>query len=141
MYIGGNGHQTRGWGFWEFIHFRVQCPKHQTQARGGRFQQKRHENGELSEPDTMFAQGGTRILIQGFDLIGHVTTLDNSQGFDQAERKTTGKTGQGFVALKIEQRLKQGRNLAVDEMLQTARDLLRNICASFFINKCRDLWA
>ena len=83
----------------------------------------------------MFTQSATRILIQRFDIISDISTGHNAHRFNHAVAKALGKTGQGFVTLNVQKRLEQACDLAVDEVLQTALDLLRNIGTSFVVDK------
>ncbi len=59
--------------------------------------------------------------------------------FDHAESKAARKSGQGFVLGQGQQRLEQGCDLAVNEMLQAALHLLRNLGAGDIINENLDL--
>ncbi len=83
----------------------------------------------------MFAQRPTCVLVQILDLSGDFIARNDAQFFDHAERKTTRHTGQRFIFLHVGQRFKQGRNFAINKVLQTARYLLSHIFAGFFINK------
>ena len=83
----------------------------------------------------MFAQGATGLLIQLFDLICHRVAHDHAHGFGQAKGETACQTRQGFVTPHRQHRFKPCGNFAINEMLQTARDLFTHIIARLIIDK------
>ena len=135
----GHGDQTRRRGFGEFVQTARQRPEHKAQAGGRGFQQKRHENGELTEADAMLAQGAARLLIQRLDLFDDAGAGQDAHVLDHAEGEAAGKAVQRLVAAEGQQGFEQGRDLAVDEMLQAPLDLLRHIGAGFVIDEGGDL--
>ena len=87
----------------------------------------------------MFAQRAAGILVQIFHFLRNASTGQNAQPLNHAEGKATGKPGQCLIFLQVDQRLKQRLNLARDEMLQTAFDLLGHIWPRSLIDKNLDL--
>ncbi len=136
---GGDRDQTGGRRFGELGQPLGKRPQNQTQARRRRFQQEGHKNSELAKADAVLAQRAARILIEGLDLVRDGGTGQNAQCLDHAKGKSLGQTAQRFVTLHGDQRLEQGRNLAIDEMLQAALDLLCDIRACHIIDKHLDL--
>ena len=81
----------------------------------------------------MLAQGATGFLVQRFDIIANIRTIQQAKAFDHLKGKATRHTSERFVTLHIQHRLKQGCNLAINEMLQPARDFLNRLRPCFFI--------
>ena len=131
----GNGHKARGRCFGKLLQAFGKRPQNQTQPGRRGFQQKRHENGELTKTQTMFAQGAARLLVQLFNLIGDGAARQDAQAFDHAKGKATGQPGQRLIPAEVQQGFKQGRDLAVDKMLQPALHLLGNVNACLIIDK------
>ena len=134
----GHRDQPRRRRLGEFLKALRQRPKHQPQPGWRGFQQQRHEDGELAKAQPVFAQGCARVLIQFLDLLRHIRAGQDAQAFDQTEGKAAREAGQGFVALQGQQRFEQGGDLAVNEMLQAALDLLRHVRAGHVIDKHLD---
>ena len=134
-------HQTWRRAFGKVLQPGPQAPQHQTQTGGGGLQQQRQEHRELAEPHAMLAQCSPRVLIQRLHVTRHIVALQYAHRLDQTEGKATGQTGQSLIPAHRGQGFKQGRNLAVDEMLGTPAHLVGHIGASFRIDENLDLRA
>ncbi len=87
----------------------------------------------------MLAQCAARVLIERFDICGNLLARDHAHRLDQLERKATCETCQSLITAHRHERLEQGCDLAVDEMLQAALDFLGHVCASLVIHERVDL--
>ena len=83
----------------------------------------------------MLAQRTAGLLIERLHILGHLAARDDAKAFAQTEGKALGHAAQRLVALHGDHRLEEGRDLAVNEMLQAALDLLRHILACLVINE------
>ena len=71
-------------------------------------------------------------------LLRHAFARQDAHMLDQTEGEATGEPGQRLVAPHGQQWLECGRNLAVDEMLQTATDLFGNLGTGFLVDEGLD---
>ena len=110
-------------------------PEHQPQPGRRGFQEERHEDRELTEAHAMLAQEPPRVLIELFYVRGDIAPRHNAQRLDQTEGKATRQARQRLVILHGQHRLEQCSHLAVDEMLQAARDLFSHIRARLVIHE------
>ncbi|OIQ70583.1 hypothetical protein GALL_478030 [mine drainage metagenome] len=86
----------------------------------------------------MFAQRAARLLVQRFDILCHVFARQHAHRLDHAEGKTTRHAGQGLVPAKRQQGFKLRRDLAVDEVLQTATDLFDHVVPGLVVHEGLD---
>ena len=134
-----DGHQTGRRAFGEFLQPIGQRPQHKPQTGRRGFQQKRLENGVLTEADAMLAQLPTGILIKGFHLFSDALAWQKAQTFDQTEGKAPRKARQRLIPAHGQEGFKMRGDLAVDEMLQTAAHFFGDIGARVFIDEGFDL--
>ncbi len=128
-------HKAGGRAFGKLVQTRSKRPQHQPQPGRRGLQQQRQEHGELPEPDAVLAQRTPRILIELLDLVRNTGARQDAMRFHHAEREPACQPGQRVVIAQREKRFEQARDLAVDEMLQAAFDLLRDVRPGFVIDK------
>ena len=87
----------------------------------------------------MFAQRTASILIQRLHILGHLGAGQNAEILNQLESKATGQAGQRVVLAQPQKRLEQGRDLAVDEVLEAAFHLLGHFRPGDIVDKDFDL--
>ena len=133
-------HQTRRWRFREFLQPVVQGPQNQPKPGGRGLQQRGQKDGKLPKADAMLSQGATGFLIKLLDLGGHGVAGQDAHGFGKPEGKAAGKAGQPLIPRHGEQGFKLGRHLAVDEMLQTAADLVHHLGSGLIVDKGINGW-
>ena len=133
-----DGDQTRRRAFREFGQPLVQRPQDQAQARRRGLQQRGQEDGELAKADAMLAQHAPGFLVQFLDLGGDAVAGQDPKRLDQPEGKATGQTGQRLVLLQGQQRLVQRGDLAVDEMLGPAADLVGDLGTGLLVDEDLD---
>ena len=86
----------------------------------------------------MFAQQAARILVKGFDIIGHILAANDTEVFKQLKRKPACEARQCFVIFHRQKRLERRGDFSVNEMLKTALHFINDILAGQIINKCHD---
>ena len=128
-------HQTRRRAFGEGVQPLGQRPQHQPQPRRRGLQQRGHEDRELAKAHAVAAQGAPRVLIQILDLGGDRVARQDAKRLDQAKGKAARQAGQRLVPLQGQKRLEQGRDLAVDEMLQAALDLVGDLGPGLLVHE------
>ena len=74
-------------------------------------------------------------MIKGFDIFCDIAARQDAHGLRQAEGKTARKPRDALIFLHRQHRLKQGRNFAINKMLQAPLHFLDNLRASILINK------
>ena len=136
----GNCHQPGRRAFREFRQITVQRPEQQAQPRRSWLEQKRHENRKLAKANAMLAQRTAHVLIKGLHILGHLIARQNAQRLYHAEGKPPGQPGQRLVLLQRLKRLKQRGDLAIKEMLETARHLFSNLGPGLFIHEDFNPW-
>ena len=80
-------------------------------------------------------RSAARVLVQLLDLVGDRVARHDPERLDQPEAEAARQPGQGLVLLHPQQRLEQRRDLAVDEMLQPAGDLLGHLGAGLVVDE------
>ena len=135
----GDGHQPRRRAGQEFRQVVGQRPEQKPQPGRRRFQQQRQEDRVLAEPHAMLAKRAARLLVQRLNLVGDAVARQDAQSFGQAEGKAAGQALKRFVTAHRQKRLERGGDLAVDEVLKPATDLVGHVEARLFVDEGFDL--